>query len=307
VVNALVTSCPICSASNPLSIGETSGYRIARCRRCDHSFVENLPTAEQLDTIYERYSYETQTLEAFPAFLLPVIVEKVQSFEPHRRTGRLLDVGFGSGALLRSARDLGWKTHGIERSALAVEQARRNELGEIVLGDFVEAPFADEYFDVIVMSELIEHIPQPRSFFRAARRMLGHHGVLYMTTPHGRGVSGRVLKETWSVCAPPEHLHLFSRRSLHHALQDAGFGPVRIEARNVHPHELIQWAKRPFVRRDEGDFTSTERNEGSYRVNAALVGNRWGQLLKRAANRVLNLTSLGDGLVAYASARSPAR
>ena len=305
--------CPICKGVDVSAFGERSGFPLGQCRACGHSFVQRLPTREEIDAVYERYSYDAQHLDALPAFLQPVIAEKVRSFEPYRRTGRLLDVGFGAGALLRAAKDQGWSPHGIEVSRLAVEQARRNGLGEIVQGDFLEAPFEPGFFDVIVMSELIEHLPAPEPFIRHARRLLAPGGLLYLTTPHGRGLSGRVLRETWSVCSPPEHLHLFSRRSMMRCLAGNGFGPIRVEARSVHPHELVQWAKRPFrsLRRTGGhaqdpSFGADDRVQGSYRVNAALVGSLWGRTLKRAANIVLDATSLGDGLVVHATASSSA-
>lgn len=300
--------CPICKGTNVRPFGVRSGFPLGQCRTCGHSFVQPLPTREQIDAVYERYSYDMQHLHAMPAFLQPLIAEKVRGFEPYRSTGRLLDVGFGAGGLLLAAREQGWSPYGIEVSALAVEQARQNRLGEIIHGDFLEAPFEPGFFDVIVMSELIEHLPAPEAFIRHARSLLAPGGLLYLTTPHGRGVSGRVLKETWSVCSPPEHLHLFSRRSMLRCLAENGFGPIRIESRNVHPHELVQWAKRPLhalrPNRAPASFGADDRVQGSYRVNAALVGSRWGRLLKRAANVVLDATSLGDGLVVHATAGS---
>lgn len=267
------------------------------------------PTSEELGAIYERYSYEAQHLQALPTFLKPVAAEKVRSFAPFRRTGRLLDVGFGAGTFLLAAKEQSWETYGIELSPLAVEQAKKNGLGKVVHGDFLEAPFERGYFDVIVMSELIEHVTDPHAYVQQACRLLVPGGLLYLTTPHGRGISGRLLEETWSVCSPPEHLHLFSKRSMHRCLAANGFDAIRIESRTVHPHELVQWVARPF--RQNGAtgatagrrpaITSDDRVQKGYRVNAMLVGSRWGRVLKRMANFVLDATSLGDGLVVYAS------
>lgn len=305
-MNQELRPCPICAGADVRPFGERSGFTVAQCGACRHSFVHPLPTRAELDAVYERYSYDRSHLDAMPAFLRPLIDEKVRSFDAYRRSGRLLDVGFGAGGLLRSASAHGWTPYGIELSALAVEQARQNGLGEIVHGDFLTAPFEPGFFDVIVMSELIEHLLAPEAFVRRARALLAPGGLLYLTTPHGRGLSGRVLKETWSVCSPPEHLHLFSRQSIERCLAEGGFGPIRIEARNVHPHELVRWATRPLrgrhADRAPTAFGADDRVQGSYRVNAGLVRSRWGRLLKRAANAVLDVTALGDGLVVRATA-----
>jgi len=304
--------CPICKKDGH-AFGVRSGFALGQCNSCGHTFTLETPSTAQIDAVYERYSYEEQHLDALPTFLEGVVREKVRSFSPYRSTGRILDVGFGAGALLRAAKNEGWRPYGIEVSALAVDQAKERGFEDVLLGDFTSAPFESNFFDVIVMSELIEHLPEPSSFILRAHDLLVPGGLLYLTTPHGRGISGRVLREGWSVCSPPEHLHLFSRTSMRHCLERSGFHDLRIEARNVHPHELIAWAKRPVeaLRRQSGTAKSKPmesalspdtRVQGSYRVNAALLGSPWGRLLKKTANRVLDLTSLGDGLVVYATA-----
>ncbi len=302
------TECPICHTGDTRTLGVRSGFPVARCRRCGHTFVTRRPTDAELNAVYERYSYDEQHLDALPDFLLPVVTEKVRSFAPYRQSGRLLDVGFGAGALLAVAKAEGFRPYGIEVSALAVEQAKAHGFADVVQGDFLEAPYPPGHFDVVVMSELIEHLTNPLAFARRAQELLRPGGLLYLTTPHGRGVSGRLLEEEWSVCSPPEHLHLFSKASMRRCLGEAGFETVKIESRNVHPHELVEWAKRPLSRlrsrsssSEEAHFSPDDRVQGSYRFNAMLVGSPIGRALKRVANVALDRTSLGDGLVVYAT------
>ena len=45
-------------------------------------------------------------------------------------------------------------------------------------------PFRDETFDVILASEVIEHLAQPEVFLAEARRVLSTSGVLLLTTPN---------------------------------------------------------------------------------------------------------------------------
>lgn len=301
-------TCPICGG-HVATLGSRGEFEVARCLACHHAFVCNLPAPEELAALYERYSYDAAHLEALPAFLVPVVAEKIRTFRPFRRTNRLLEVGFGAGAMLRAARDDGWQTVGIEQSTLAVEQALRHGLGDVIQEDFRSAQLEERGFDVVVMSELIEHIPEPLEFLRVANRVLRPGGVLYLTTPHGHGVSGRILGAGWSVCAPPEHLHLFSWRSMGKALDEAGFVSSRVQTRTLHPHELITWARsrlsRPRPRKPAPDAVDvTARVESSYRLNAMLVGSRAGKVAKSIANRVLDLTRLGDGIVVYATTSS---
>lgn len=284
--------CPVCSSERSLPFGERDGYVIRRCRRCDHIAVVNMPSPAELDRVYARYSYEDRHLGSIPPFVFEVLAGVVRTYEPHRRTGRILDVGFGAGALLAAAKRAGWETHGIETSSLAVQQARENALGSVRHGDFLAEPYPTASFDVVAMDGVIEHLLQPGAFLRRARELLTPGGLLYVTVPHGRGFSARVLGADWSVCAPPEHLHLFSLPSMRWLLRAEGFNTHRILTKGINPHEIV----RRFRPRREERF---DRVATSYALNARVTGSRGGRFLKTALNRALDAARLGDNIVAY--------
>jgi SAM-dependent methyltransferase len=294
-------TCPICGGHRLQPLGSHGEYRLARCRICQHSFVINLPTADTLRMVYERYSYDVRHLQAVPAFVFPILTGVVTTFASHRRTNRLLDVGFGAGALLRVATDRGWEAHGIETSALAVRQARANGVAHVIEGDFFAAPYREGLFDVIVMDGVLEHLPEPAKFVQKAARLLRPAGLFYATTPHGRGLSGRLLGTSWSVSAPPEHLHLFSRGSMVRCLRNAGFSGVRVQTRGTNPYELVAYLRRRL--RPSAAGISFDRVTSSYRLNEALVSSRNGRIVKQVVNGVLDWTRLGDGLAVYATTR----
>ena len=301
------SACPICqSASRPL--GAQGRFELRRCTGCHHSFTSDEPTPDELAKVYERYVYDDRDLDAVPPFILDLLGDVIATFEKHRQTGRLLDVGFGQGALLAVAQKRGWRTYGIEASEAAVEQGRKHGVGELVLGDFVDAVWSDGTFDVIVMTELIEHLTSPRAFLQKARALLRPGGVLYLTTPHGYGLSGRICGGEWSVLGPPEHLQLYSVDSMRRVLFDAGFVDASVYTQGVLPHEIIQHVReraRALVARSNGERATSprdnpERTADAYVINAALSQRRAGQLVKSVANRIMRWTALGDGIRAYA-------
>src|SRR5688500_7155595 len=185
----------VCVACGEGRLQELSGTYCARallCRSCGHIFVPDVPDQSTLASVYDVYGYDSSTSEG-PEFLRGILDETVATFEPFRENGRLLEVGFGAGGFLRAAQAAGWDTWGIEVSKTAVTRARALGRGTILEGDFVTSPLEDGSFDVIVMSEILEHLVEPRAFLRRAARLLRPRGLLYATTPHGRGVSGRAL------------------------------------------------------------------------------------------------------------------
>jgi SAM-dependent methyltransferase len=295
--------CPVCSEiPKPLP---SNGKDAWICQRCKHSFVARLPTDEDLAKLYEAYGYDDAAGRYSPPFLDAIIGDLVDSFEAHRKTLKLLDVGFGSGGLLRIAKTRGWDPHGVELSSAAVAYGREQELGTLYEGDFLTLPIEKAAFDVIVMSELVEHLVDPVPFLRRARELLRVGGLLYMTTPHGRGVSGLALGGEWSVLRPPEHLQLFSIASMRRSLEDVGFSKTEIYTQGLLPHELLQKVRAQFrSSRGAGKATKTDPETSAFReragksvgLNESLSGRRTGRMLKSAANVILRLTSLGDSL-----------
>jgi SAM-dependent methyltransferase len=248
------------------------------------------------------YGYDRLDDEPPPAFLDSILGDVIASFEPYRKTQRLLDVGYGAGGFLRVAKARGWTTHGVEVSGAAVEVGKKHGLGELHHGDFRTVSLEDSSFDVIIMAELIEHLPDPMSFLRRARTLLRPGGLLYMTTPHGRGLSGRVLGTSWSVLCPPEHLQLFSIASARRCVEEAGFGRSRVYTQGLLPHEIVAMLRkklRATVRAEPVDNVrpdSGARVAGTYRLNEALTNKAVGRLFKKGANVVLGAGRLGDSL-----------
>lgn len=105
---------------------------------------------------------------------------------------RLLDIGCGAGKLSTLAAQKGFKVVGIDREkkAVAIAKKRANELGlrrncQFLVADFEKLKFfKSEVFDVVVCSEVVEHVPRPEKFIRKAKRLLKKGGLFILTTPN---------------------------------------------------------------------------------------------------------------------------
>ena len=221
-----------------------------------------------------------------PDFVHGRLDELVAHFEADRVTGEWLDVGCGAGALVEAAARGGWRARGTEVSEPAVRELRSRGL-DVLSGPLESHGLAPESFDVVSMVEVVEHLAQPGALVREASRLLRPGGVLYLTTPHARGVSARLLGTRWSVVAPPEHLQLFSVAGVRALIGSGGLAERYAWTHAVNPTELLA-----AVRRRRGH----DRVASGYRVNEALVSNRAGALAKDAVNAVLSVTRLGDAI-----------
>jgi SAM-dependent methyltransferase len=294
--------CAVCGGGT-ISIGARDGYDYRRCTACRHLAVAEFPSPATLDALYARYSYDVNHLAALPPVVFRRLAELADRLVPAGRPGRVLDVGFGAGAALEAFGARGWEAYGVETSGLAVERARSKGFPHVVQGDFLSAPFDTRSFDVVLMLELLEHLPDPRSFVECAHALLRPGGLLYLTTPNGAGLSARCLGATWSVVAPPEHLHLFSPASIRRLTRAAGFTSVTVQTHGLNVYECLDRARWPWWRwpsTDPAGRRAFDRVATAYALNRRLRGSRFGRVFMDVLNRGLDLTRLGDGLKVHA-------
>lgn len=286
-------ACPACQAIDYFKRGTKAGFDILVCRRCKTLFIAKLPDAESSKN-YQNYYTETNL--TVPDFINQRLDEIIKGFSRFRDNGRLLDVGFGAGTLLKAARRAGWKPFGVDVSPNACDQA--SSLGlEVFCGTLEAANYPDNVFDVVTASEVLEHVPEPKRDLREIARVLRPGGLLWMTTPHARGISALMLGLKWSVVRPPEHLQLFSVLGAKRMLEQNGLRCLGVATEGVNPYELIQGLR---VNRADNPDVLNERVLPGYQLNEALLASKKRRLLRSVLNSILNLSRAGDSLKIWA-------
>jgi len=141
---------------------------------------------------------------------------------------RLLDVGCGHGEALGFLVSLGWRATGVEIDPLAVSAARARGL-DVIEGEIGSAGFADESFDAVTSSHVIEHVHDPRAFLAESRRVLKNGGTLVAVTPNARSeLRGRHGRH-WLELDPPRHLVLFNADNLARLAIEVGLRDVSVK------------------------------------------------------------------------------
>ncbi len=100
---------------------------------------------------------------------------------------KILEVGCGNGYYLSLLNRLGLKLKlvGIDKDALALKDAAKfigDRKVKLILADASKIPFANESFDKVVTSEVIEHVEDERPVLKEAYRVLKKRGILTLTT-----------------------------------------------------------------------------------------------------------------------------
>jgi SAM-dependent methyltransferase len=287
--------CAACGSVGGIKRGEKNGFDIIYCRSCKSLYTAR--AAADTSTAHDYDSYYDQENLSAPDFINKRCDEIVAEFAPYRQTARLLDVGFGAGTLMEAAARAGWSVSGVEVSQTAAEHVRG--LGfDVFCGELKDAQYPGDYFDVVMASEVLEHVPEPRPLIAEMARIVRPGGLLWATTPHGRGISSKTLGLKWSVISPPEHLQLFSLGSIRALLREAGFRRVRVATHGVNPSEILS-NLRGHANADS-DAESSHRVESGYQLNEFMSHSRARRTLKNMINGMLNLSRLGDSLKIWA-------
>ncbi|MEO0795366.1 MAG: methyltransferase domain-containing protein [Verrucomicrobiota bacterium] len=99
---------------------------------------------------------------------------------------RFLDGGCGAGDYVKACHSLGWQAKGIEFLPEKVERARAKGLGPetVQQGDLEALPFDDGEFEILLLNEVLEHVPDDRSALVETHRVLAKGGRLFVFSPN---------------------------------------------------------------------------------------------------------------------------
>lgn len=148
---------------------------------------------------------------------------KASVFHLHAKAGgRLLEIGCGSGSALQFMQQKGWYVIGLDFDDGAVNNARSKGL-DVRHGQLSAQAFADQTFDAVVMSHVIEHVPSPIELLAECRRILKKEGVLVALTPNAESRGHRRYGRNWRGLEAPRHLQIFTSKSLASIAGSAGY------------------------------------------------------------------------------------
>ncbi len=241
--------------------GVSGQWSFMRCPKCGHLWLNPSPDTTDTSKLYSSYYTHKQNSETggyflrdfraamkrgllFAAgckgtapskrevglgkilYLIPTLREAIHKsvmFLNRLPPGRLLDVGCGSGTFLQQMQSLGWDVTGLEPDIATAKWAQDLHGFPVMTAPIEEAELPDEYYDVITMSHVIEHVHNPMRVLRLCHRALKPGGLLVVTTPHVDSWGHRLFRESWMHLDPPRHLHLFSVQNLRISVKKTGF------------------------------------------------------------------------------------
>lgn len=265
------------------------------CRRCGLVFQNPTLEPHELDEMYgEKYRKEVPD-EGFIARNSVFTDGRARWIEAHldtpaREGRRVLDVGCGAGMLLNSFKKLGWKPKGVEpTSAYAAFGSRRFGF-DIIPGFFTSESFPGETFDLITLSQVLEHATDPGLMLRDCRAKLAPEGRMFIGVPtllrpqrpiHGNTLAGPHL----SMFSLPTLRYLLGRERLDVVAVDCDFKGLMVLAKPVPAPVSIQVPK-AIAGLTKQRFDDWKDEESLYHRNFAALKERLPALAKQVSRDV---------------------
>ncbi len=180
------------------------------------------------------YAYEDGDLNPSHDYLVPSLLEVLESLHIPQDRKRIFELGCGNGAVAELLTRHGYQLTGVDVSVQGVEQAqRRHPHLSLQLGSAYDR-LADTYgrFPVVISLEVVEHLYYPRAFARNLFNLVEPSGTAIVSTPyHGywknlaMAMTGR-LDHHFTALWDHGHIKFWSMVTLKQLLQEAGFHSI---------------------------------------------------------------------------------
>jgi SAM-dependent methyltransferase len=235
--------CYICGSTNNLKVAagvdreyyvSDDVFTVVECQECGLRYLNPRPVVEELGTIYpaDYYSYNMDTnpeeLGIAQRLRHRVHGRRIRSLLRHlddREHVDLLDVGCGDGWMLylfKSADPGRIRTFGVDINPDVCKAAQKR--GHTVFCGLFEDVDFDRQFDVVNLSNVIEHVTDPVAVVKKAAKTLRPGGILILETPNRDSWDARYfVNGTWGSYHIPRHFTFFNPATISKMGALAGF------------------------------------------------------------------------------------
>jgi len=287
------------------------GFDIIECTLCGFKHIVPIPSEDDIERVYQNSYYQD---------VKPIYIEKslkdidwinltndgkfdiFEKFLPLNRR-KILDIGSGPGFFLKKGVERGWKTLGIEPSEQAYNYSK-NVLGLNVINDFFNNNLIAQLdqFDVIHMSDVLEHVTDPIQVISLVKSVLHKNGLVCIVVPNDynplqigfQEISG--CKPWW--VAPPHHINYFNFHSLETLLGKNDFEVILKES--TFPMEFFLFFGEHYIENNElGKACHKKRMNLERNLEKAGLNEQ-----RRQLYRCFSQLDIGRQIIIYAKIRS---
>jgi ubiquinone/menaquinone biosynthesis C-methylase UbiE len=236
--------CPICNknVTNVYSTGYdyeydscSNQFTFSHCEQCDIIFLNPRPDLSVLSTIYPA-NYEPYTFhKKHVSFIIRNYLESRKAIKLTKNlnnNAKIMDVGCGGTIFLdhlSKIKDKNFELWGNDFDISICERIA-NSGYHAVSGRFEDISLDNNYFDMIILKQLIEHIDNPIAMLEKSYNLLSSGGTLVIETPNRDAWDASMFqKEYWGGYDFPRHWTIFNPKSISNIAEKVGFQVENIE------------------------------------------------------------------------------
>ena len=228
LTDELQMECPVCTHSiydliRPAyddRYGQPDLFNLVNCKNCGH--IMTLPRLFDSDlarlygTYYPRKQVNVEDLRREARRSMTLFANLRRWWRGTDNQGQyavkpgelMLDIGCGTCLSLLEARAIGADVRGIDADPNIKRIA--DDLGlRVHIGSFMDEPFSEEKYDLVVLNQVIEHVPDPALTLSSLRSRLNSGGRITLVFPNVDSFWCKLFRNSWINWHIPYHLHHF--------------------------------------------------------------------------------------------------
>ena len=242
-----ISNCPVCKFNETQGFVSIYDYEYSECLNCGHIFLKTPPNEEAYIELYSGEETDTNSIqdeiytidEIFNSRLNNIAFPKVNFVEESLRLsedvkGKWVDIGSGGGELLYAVNKRGWKGIGVESDKKLSKYSQKLGL------DIISEPLNHTNVSDIITSEtqvvslinVLEHIREPQDFLKMIADNMTSRSYLLLEIPRHPSISSLSCQAfpefTRRHIYVPDHLHIFTEKSVEILLGKQGLTPLFI-------------------------------------------------------------------------------
>ncbi len=244
IITTVNTGCPVCGNDNGHEIaaglrdienGVPGKYTISECSECHTKYLSPRPDNKSLPACYDPGYHVRSKRTRKRLFRLLLDARhplQYRSLKQHlkRPPRSILEIGCGDGRFLffvEKKVKTGCRLVGIDLNTSHIERPAFSKV-EFIDGS-VDTLSLRERFDLVMMYDVLEHLPDPAESLKKVRALMEPDGILIVKTPNWDSVWRKAFPRHWSGLQIPRHMFFPDPRSLATLFKAAG-----LEVRELH-------------------------------------------------------------------------
>jgi len=212
-------NCSLCGEPPPLDskpIFKKFNFPYFSCPKCNLIYPSPRPKEEYIHEQYKtgRFSnfFSDIYLPSAEYRMKTIFLERVEEIiKPRVPTGKILDVGCSSGHFLKVAENHGYDVYGVEPNSDMVDFAQNKlHLRNVRHGMFDEQTYPENYFDVITLWDVLEHVVDPGQLLQSVKKALKPNGWVFAYTENFESFNVFISKEDSEMVAADVHIRHYT-------------------------------------------------------------------------------------------------